>query len=182
MLIEDLGFSVRTYKCLKRAKIATVAQLRIMEAKDLLKIRGFGMKCLFEVQEKVDLRPNTAKSPNKTEITAEDLKTAFSNGAAAMRQRVLQELDAYENRECGFIRTGLTMAQAVVRDMPCPERPVVVMTEGFQAFRGLMLIVPKAPGRQPEEIRGDWLYKPDTDCWYCKGRSYPAEVCEIIGV
>jgi hypothetical protein len=26
----------------------------------------------------------------------------------------------------------------------------------------------------------DWLYKPDTDCWYGKGSSFSNDICEIV--
>lgn len=56
----------------------------------------------------------------------------------------------------------------------------VIMVEGYKAFAGWMAVHGK--NGAAEQIRGDWLYRPDTDCWYCKGRSYPAECCEILEV
>lgn len=53
----------------------------------------------------------------------------------------------------------------------------MIKVEGFMAFRGVMLIVPKT--REPFLVDGDWLYKPTTECWYCKGRSYPKEICKV---
>lgn len=58
----------------------------------------------------------------------------------------------------------------------------VISVEGYKAFRGYMKITPGNPKYQPYEVFGDWLYKPDTDCWYCKGSSYPAFTCTIVGV
>jgi hypothetical protein len=54
----------------------------------------------------------------------------------------------------------------------------MIEVEGYKAFHGIMLITPKN-GRLAEFYFGpcDWLYKPDTECWYGKGRSFPAEVC-----
>ena len=52
----------------------------------------------------------------------------------------------------------------------------MIMVEGYKAFRGTMAIGDFV------SITGDWLYKPDTDCWYCKGKSYPAEFCEVLEV
>ena len=46
-------------------------------------------------------------------------------------------------------------------------------------FEGKMIIKPKNE-REPYIQEGMWLYKPDTECWYCKGHSYPAEVCCVM--
>ena len=59
----------------------------------------------------------------------------------------------------------------------------VIEVEGYKAFRGVMKITPR--GNSPMgivRVVGDWLYKPDTDCWYGRGSSYPAQVCEIVEV
>ena len=65
------------------------------------------------------------------------------------------------------------------------KKPICV--EGFKAFRGSMKISLKfdsiVMGYPVSRIvNGEWLYKPDTDCWYCNGISYPARVCEIVEV
>lgn len=51
---------------------------------------------------------------------------------------------------------------------------------GYKAFRGKMLISPKGNIRPPFIVDGDWLYKPEYDCWYSGASSYPADICEII--
>lgn len=54
----------------------------------------------------------------------------------------------------------------------------MIEVEGYKAFRGTMRII-----RGPlacDLIGGDWLYRPDTCCWYCSGCSYPAEICQIV--
>lgn len=56
----------------------------------------------------------------------------------------------------------------------------IIQVEGYKAFRGTMKVTPGNPAFQPYTLTGDWLYKPDTDCWYCKGRSFPAFTCEPI--
>lgn len=58
--------------------------------------------------------------------------------------------------------------------------PVVISTEGYKAFRGTMHVTPGNPAFQPYDLDGDWLYKPDTECWYCKGHSFPAEMCQVV--
>lgn len=55
----------------------------------------------------------------------------------------------------------------------------IICVDGFKAFRGTMEIVNLFSGTW---IRGEWLYKPDTDCWYCGGYSYPASCCRIMEV
>lgn len=45
--------------------------------------------------------------------------------------------------------------------------------EGYKMFKGTMKVNDKV-------IMGVWLYKPEYDCWYCNGSSYPAKVCTIL--
>lgn len=54
--IEDLHLSPRTLNCLKRANINWVGEVLDMSDEDLLKIRNFGEKSLFELQEKLSDR------------------------------------------------------------------------------------------------------------------------------
>ena len=58
----------------------------------------------------------------------------------------------------------------------------IIEVDGYKAFRGVMKIIPKSPQFSPYEVCGDWLYKPEYDCWYGKGGSYPASICEIVSV
>jgi len=51
--IEELDFSVRTYNCLKKANIQTIADLVKTSEDDLMNIRNFGRKSLVEVQDKL---------------------------------------------------------------------------------------------------------------------------------
>jgi DNA-directed RNA polymerase subunit alpha len=51
--IEELDFSVRTYNCLKKANIQTVADLVRASEEELMNIRNFGRKSLVEVQDKL---------------------------------------------------------------------------------------------------------------------------------
>lgn len=50
-LISDLDLTVRTYKILKEYKIETVDQLLTMTMSDFYKMRGFGKKCWYEIEE-----------------------------------------------------------------------------------------------------------------------------------
>lgn len=54
--------------------------------------------------------------------------------------------------------------------------------EGFRMFYGTMLITPINLDFSSFTLSGDWLYKPDTKCWYCKGRSFPEEICRRIAI
>lgn len=57
---------------------------------------------------------------------------------------------------------------------------IMICVEGYRAFRGTMKVTPGNPAYPPYTMTGDWLYKPDADCWYCKGRSFPAFTCEPV--
>lgn len=55
----------------------------------------------------------------------------------------------------------------------------MIKVEGYKAFHGDMLIKPV--NRESYIITDkDWLYKPEYDCWYGAGRSFPASICKII--
>lgn len=57
----------------------------------------------------------------------------------------------------------------------------MIKVEGYKAYHGDMKIIPKNILYQPFYICDkDWLYKPDTDCWYGGGYSFPAEICEPV--
>lgn len=51
--IEDLEFSVRSYNCLKRAGIHTVADIVNKSEQDMIKVRNLGKKSLDEVVNKI---------------------------------------------------------------------------------------------------------------------------------
>ncbi len=51
--IEDLEFSVRSYNCLKRAGIHTVADVVSKTEQDMMKVRNLGKKSLDEVVKKI---------------------------------------------------------------------------------------------------------------------------------
>lgn len=61
--IEELELSVRSFNCLKRAGINTVAELTQHSEEDMMKVRNLGMKSLVEVKNKLaemglSLKPN----------------------------------------------------------------------------------------------------------------------------
>jgi DNA-directed RNA polymerase alpha subunit len=49
--IDILEFSVRTHTCLKQAGINTISELARKTENDLLKLKNFGRKSLYEVKE-----------------------------------------------------------------------------------------------------------------------------------
>jgi len=51
--IEELDFSVRTYNCLKKANVLSIAELVQLSEADLMNIRNFGRKSLTEVKDKL---------------------------------------------------------------------------------------------------------------------------------
>ena len=53
MTIEELDLSVRSFNCLKRANINTVADLISRTGEDMMKVRNMGRKSLEEVQNKL---------------------------------------------------------------------------------------------------------------------------------
>ena len=48
--------------------------------------------------------------------------------------------------------------------------------EGYKMFKGLATVTPTNPKFQAQTINGIWLYKPEYDCWYVNGSSYPADI------
>ncbi len=54
MTIEELDLSVRSYNCLKRAGINTVAELVSKTDEEMMKVRNLGKKSLEEVQQKLE--------------------------------------------------------------------------------------------------------------------------------
>lgn len=55
----------------------------------------------------------------------------------------------------------------------------ILKCENYMMFEGVMTITPKTDKVKPFEVDGVWLYKPEYDCWYCKGSSYTAGICSI---
>ncbi|MBQ7060399.1 MAG: DNA-directed RNA polymerase subunit alpha [Clostridia bacterium] len=53
MVIEELDLSVRSYNCLKRAGINTIAELVERDEDEMMKVRNLGKKSLEEVQQKL---------------------------------------------------------------------------------------------------------------------------------
>lgn len=56
----------------------------------------------------------------------------------------------------------------------------MIEVDGYKAFKGVMRINPKSTMFSPYEEYGEWLYRPDIDCWSNGKSSYPASICEVI--
>ena len=52
----------------------------------------------------------------------------------------------------------------------------MIKCEGIKAFHGSATIRPKTDKVAPFEVEGDWVYKPETGCWYCGGRSFAEDI------
>ena len=50
--------------------------------------------------------------------------------------------------------------------------------EGYKMFEGTATVRPVS--LPPFDVTGTWLYKPEYDCWYCNGRSFPASIVTDI--
>lgn len=48
--------------------------------------------------------------------------------------------------------------------------------EGYKMFKGSATITPLNSAIPKFTITGTWLFKPDTGCWYCGGRSFPEKI------
>jgi len=55
MTIDELDLSVRSFNCLKRANINTVADLICKTGEEMMKVRNMGKKSLDEVQKKLEM-------------------------------------------------------------------------------------------------------------------------------
>ena len=56
----------------------------------------------------------------------------------------------------------------------------MIKCEGYKAFHGTAMVKPTNAKFPPFQMTGDWLYKPEYDCWYCNGSSFPAEIVTEI--
>ena len=56
----------------------------------------------------------------------------------------------------------------------------MLQSEGYKMFRGIGTIHNAKTGKEIELQCGEWLYKPEYDCWYVNGHSYPAECVTVL--
>ena len=48
--------------------------------------------------------------------------------------------------------------------------------EGYKMFYGIATVRPANPLISRTVHMGTWLYKPEYDCWYVNGQSFPAKI------
>ena len=179
MDIKELDFTVRTYNALKVAGIKTVEQLDELSTLDILKIKNVGIRAITEILESREQPAAKIRLASKERTSPERSMAAYLEGAGAMKQDILLELMKLERGLVGIQKAPLVAARRVIEKMKAPSMPILIACEGYQMFRGTMQVSYRGTA-QAEDITGDWLYRPDTRCWYCRGRSYPAEICEIV--
>ena len=66
MTIDELDLSVRSFNCLKRANINTVADLINKTGEDMMRVRNMGKKSLDEVQKKLEMMGLSLASEENT--------------------------------------------------------------------------------------------------------------------
>ena len=66
MTIDELDLSVRSFNCLKRANINTVADLINRTGEDMMRVRNMGKKSLDEVQKKLEMMGLSLASEDNT--------------------------------------------------------------------------------------------------------------------
>jgi DNA-directed RNA polymerase subunit alpha len=65
--IEDLGLSVRSLNCLRRAGVKTIRDLLTFSEEDILKLKNFGQKSFLEIKEKLGELGITLRQSNSEE-------------------------------------------------------------------------------------------------------------------
>lgn len=55
----------------------------------------------------------------------------------------------------------------------------MIIVDRYKAFRGTMGITPRTNFHEPFVLSGDFLYKPESDCWCHDVYSYSASICYI---
>jgi DNA-directed RNA polymerase subunit alpha len=68
MPIEELGLSVRTANCLKRAGVTKVGELFEKTDRELLNIKNFGQRTLDEVNEQLRERGFISEEDKKDDV------------------------------------------------------------------------------------------------------------------
>lgn len=56
----------------------------------------------------------------------------------------------------------------------------MIEVEGYKAFRGKIKVTPRCDSVPAFELEGEFLYKPDTQCWYGNGSSFAERIVEIL--
>lgn len=109
--IEELDLSVRSFNCLKRAGVHTIAQLRAMRKDELIKVRNLGRKSYEEVLEKLEeYKPAELPKP-----VIDDLKT----GKEMLDELIgLSEVKAQVRRLTALAKMQLDMKEKGLKAEP----------------------------------------------------------------
>jgi len=99
-------------------------------------------------------------------------------GAEDFRRAAVRALDQMARGTKGLDKSVWEDARKLVAGLEIPGAPRLMIVEGYSMFHGTMQVSDYS-GQRTTEITGDWLFKPDTKCWYCRGESYPHEMCKI---
>ena len=126
------------------------------------------------------------------QITGEKLNTSSKNIERSIRTSIAKTLQtgnqtALEEQFGCLINRNITNSEwlsKIVFDLQHNSidnesvRSHVINIDGYKAFTGTIKILPK--NQSSYTITGDWLYRPDTHCWYGGGRSFHESYCEIL--
>lgn len=97
--VSQLGLSVRSHNCLKRAGFETVRQLLLTQDRDLLRVKNLGQKSLIEIQRLVmHFLLATCYSPHQEGLNAEQLPTIAqsSDSQGRFRLRAIKVKQLYD--------------------------------------------------------------------------------------
>ena len=100
-------------------------------------------------------------------------------GEEDFRRAAIRALDQMARGTKDLDKSVWEDARKLVASLEIPGAPRLMIVEGYSMFHGTMLVTPYNSDKTME-ITGDWLFKPDTKCWYCRGQSYPYEICKIL--
>lgn len=101
MALEDLDLSVRSYNCLKRSSIKTVADLCNLKESDLMTVRNLGKKSYKEILEKLDSMGLKLQKDEKLSKAARAAKAALALEEEEKQKDEEDELDdaSFDNDE-----------------------------------------------------------------------------------
>lgn len=106
MTIEELGLSIRSFSCLKRAGIDTVEDLISRTEDDMVKVRNLGRKSLEEVILKLNALGLTLKQKDKDEmqelVNARLLSNGYGNYSYVRFNEVSKEI-SIKCDKCGTV-------------------------------------------------------------------------------
>ena len=132
--IEDLDLSVRAYNCLKRARIDTVEELRMMTDEDLRLVRNLGVKCITEIKQRLS---ETAHSSALAPLKASSYSAVLEDliGLQNVKEQV-KKISAFAKMRKDLSETGRT-AEAVALNMEFTGNPGTAKTTVARIMAGI---------------------------------------------